>query len=139
MTNEQARPGVQTRVPVSTYLLGGLIAGVISAVLANLYYLIFGAITGYSYAELNVISITLAGILPSLLGSLIYFGLSRQTSAATKIFVTLGLAFGILSIVPTLIAPPNPAPGFAAATAPLHILVAVICVTVVPFFVRTRS
>jgi hypothetical protein len=138
MTNQQSRPGVQNATPISTYLLGGLIAGAISAVLANLYYLIFGSITGYSYAELNVISITLAAFIPSLLGSLIYFGLSRQTSAATNIFVVLGLVFGVLSIVPTLVAPPNPAPGFAAATAPLHILVAVVCVTVVPFFVRSR-
>jgi Family of unknown function (DUF6069) len=139
MTNGQSRPATQNSLPVSTYLLSGLIAGAISAVIANLYYLIFSAITGYSYVELNVISITLASVIPSLLGSLVYFGLSRQISTATNVFVTLGLIFGFLSIIPTLVAPPNPAPGFAVATAPLHILVAVVCVTVVPFFARRRA
>jgi Family of unknown function (DUF6069) len=129
----------RTAQSIGTYLLGGLIAGVIAAVIANIYFLIFSGVTGYSYAELNIFSVTMASILPSIVGSLVYFGLTKITSKATAIFTTVGILFGVLSTIPSFIAPPNPAPGFALATAPLHVVVAVVCVIVVPLFVRSRT
>jgi Family of unknown function (DUF6069) len=124
---------------IGNYLLAGLIAGVVGAVIANIYFLIFSAVTGYSYAELNIFSVTLASIIPSVIGGLVYFGLTKVTDNATAIFVALGLVFGIGSTIPSFIAPVNPAPGFAAATAPLHVIVALSAVILIPLIVRNRA
>jgi uncharacterized membrane protein YeaQ/YmgE (transglycosylase-associated protein family) len=129
----------RTTTGISHYFLGGLIAGIVGAIIANIYFLIFSSVTGYSYAELNLFSITLAGIIPSVIGALVYFGLSRMTAKATTLFVALGIVLGALSALPVFIAPPNPAPGFAAATTPMHLIVALSAVIIIPLFVQNAS
>ncbi len=123
-------------LPISKFLVGGLIAGVIAAVLANIVYAVYSGVTGYSFAELNVFTITLSAIIPNLIGALIYFALTRRTRQPNLIYAIIGIGFGILSVIPQFISPMYP--HFAEATAPLHLIVAVVSVLVIPTWVKSQ-
>jgi hypothetical protein len=120
---------------VGAYLKAGLIAGVIAAVLANLYLVVYTQVSGNSFAELNLVSVTLASILPGLAGSLVLYGLRRWSARGTQIFVIGGAVFTLLSIVPTIVAPPYP--NFFWASAPLHVIVAAVILAVAPRLVKS--
>ncbi len=124
--------------PISKYLVAGLIAGVIAAVIANVWYLMWQVAGGSTYAELGILSITLGSIIPALIGSLLYYGLNSFTKQPTLVFTIIGLIFATLSVVPSFVAPMNPAPGFAAASVPMHYIVALSVLIVVPLLVRQK-
>jgi hypothetical protein len=52
---------------IRKYLLGGLLAGLVGALIANLWYFIWQAAGGASYAELNIFTILLFGVIPGVL------------------------------------------------------------------------
>jgi peptidoglycan/LPS O-acetylase OafA/YrhL len=120
---------------VGSYLKAGLIAGVIAAVAANIYLLVYSQVSGNSFAELNLVSVTLASIVPGLAGGLLLYGLRRWSARGSQIFVVGGAVFALLSIVPNLVAPPHP--NFFWASSPLHLIVAAIIVSVLPRMVRS--
>ena len=115
---------------VGAYLKAGLIAGVIAAVLANIYFLVYSQVSGNSFAELNLVSVTLASIVSGLAGGLLLYGLRRWSARGTRIFVVGGAAFALLSIVPNLVAPPHP--NFFWASSPLHLIVAAVILAALP-------
>ncbi|PYE50517.1 DUF6069 family protein [Deinococcus yavapaiensis] len=120
-----------TTVPaIPTALRAGLIAGVVAAIVANAWYYASVAVTGRAYEELNLLSITVTAILPALIGALLYQRLARRVTNATLIFRAVGVTFAVLSTLPQFIQPLHE--GFALATAPLHIIVGVIVVWLIP-------
>lgn len=121
-------------VQVSRALTGGLIAGVVSAVIGNLYHALYVGITGNTFPELSLLSITLASISPSVLGALVYYALNRISRHAQTIFTVLGLTFAVLSIVPQFIQPLHP--GFGWAITPLHLIAGVTAVVLIPRLAR---
>jgi hypothetical protein len=120
----------QINLPITRVLTAGAISGIVSAVIANIYHAIQSNLSATSYTELNPVSITMASIVPNLIGGLAYLGLSRVSSRATTIFIALGLGFAVLSNIPQLIQPLHP--GFAAASIPLHLIVGVVAVVLIP-------
>jgi hypothetical protein len=120
---------------VGAYLKAGVIAGVIAAVVANIYLLIYTRVSGNSFAELNLVSVTLASILSGLGGSLLLYGLRRWSDCGTQIFVIGGSVSALLSIGPNIVAPPYP--GFFWASSPLHLIVAAVILAVLPRLVRS--
>lgn len=124
----------------TAYLLGGFIAGIVGTILCNMYLVIFESITEESYEELNFVSISLVTIITSLIGSLVYLWMHKKIRGASTLFVVVGLLVAFVSLVPTVIAPPDFADNFINAVAPMHILAALSCVIIVPLFVeRSRS
>ncbi len=126
-------------LPISKFLIGGIMAGVVALILNNLWFVIYESLTDYAkFEELNVFSISLMSVLPVLVGALVYYGLTRFVpQMATRVFVVGGLLFGLLSLG----GPFNPdmAEGFAGAAAPMHIIGALACVLLVPYFVNRES
>ena len=130
-----------SRPPLSKFIIGGLISGVVSTVLNNFYGFGYTALTGFRIPEvINVVSITSASMITTFVGALIYFALSRFTEMANLFFMVGGIVFALLSFVvpfsPTL---PNGAPtpaGFAGLTAPMHLMAGIACVVLVPLFVH---
>ncbi len=106
-----------------------------AAVIANIYYFIYEQVTGNTFAELNLGSITGASVLPGLVGGLILYALHRFTSRGTQIFVIGGALFTIVSIVPTIVAPLYP--NFFWASAPLHIIVGAVLLALIPRLAAT--
>ncbi len=128
------------RLPVINYLQAGLLAGLIGGLIASVYYYIYQAISGRSYAELNILTIMLTALLVNVVGSLVYYGLVRYTQRnPTSIFRAVGLIFGIMSALPNFLAPPNLTPGFAWAASPMHLIVALSCLLIVPRWLQSRS
>jgi ABC-type thiamin/hydroxymethylpyrimidine transport system permease subunit len=118
---------VQTKQSIKVYLIGGLVAGVLAAILNNLYSYVYTAFTGISVpGVINFGSVTGASILPAVIASLFYFALSRFTAKATLIFIISGIAFTLFSFGGPLQSqlPDNtPTPqGFAGLTLPMHII-----------------
>lgn len=128
-----------TTTPISRYLVGGLIAGLTSAVVSIIYNYIYQAATGNSYAELNIGTILVIALLTSLIGGMAYYGLTRLTRQPLPIFWAVGLIFATLSVIPNFVIPPNPAPGFATASSPMHFIVALACLIIVPFWVKRQA
>lgn len=116
-----------TKPGIKTFLTGALIAGIISAILNNLYSVVYSAVTGIRVQEvIHVGSVTGASVLPALVAGLVYFGLSRITPKVTLIFVILGIAFTLFSLGGPLQSQlpdgtPTPA-GFVGLTLPMHII-----------------
>ena len=133
---EKDLPGTSVG-PLSRYLQAGLIAGLVAAVLANAYYLIYQAAGGASFAELNIFTITFTSLLTSVVGSGIYYLLARKTGNATNIFVGLGLAFTVFSLLPVLVAPLYP--GFGLAAGPMHVIVGLTVLAIITWRVRNQQ
>lgn len=56
------------------------------------------SITGFSIIEIiNVKSITMASIIPTMIGAFFYFVLSRYTINSSKIFIIVGSLFALIS------------------------------------------
>lgn len=99
----------------------GILVGLASVVLAHLYRATYLLAGGTGFAEINVVSTTLAAFIPTFLVALA-FGLLRRRVAWARPAFTIGvLALAIVSAVPFFLAPPHP--GFALLAAPLHVIV----------------
>lgn len=123
-----------TARPVSRILTAGLVAGLVSTILAIVFHTVRQAMTGLAYQELNVVSITATAMLTSLIGSLVYWLLSRSGRDPGRTFTVIGLGAAILTALPAIVAPMYP--GFGLATVPLHLIVAVVAVVVIPWRAR---
>ncbi|MFN8488305.1 MAG: DUF6069 family protein [Caldilineaceae bacterium] len=123
--------------PFTSYLLGGIAAGVVTAVLNNLWNLIYPAIGGVSAPEVvNLTSITLASILPLLIAAVGYFILARYAKNPTPVFQGVTIALALLTIAGSL-NPPMPVPdGFVGLSAPMHVIAGLVGAFVIPRFVR---
>jgi Na+/proline symporter len=90
------------RVSVKTALVAGLLAGVVIAVLNNLYNLFCGAVLGISAPNvIHVGSVTGSSVVPALLAGLFYYLLARFTRRP-------GLIFAVVVVVFAPCSPPCP-------------------------------
>ena len=119
------------------YLIGGVVAGVITAILNNLWNFLYPVIGGVSVPEvINAGSITLMSIAPLLIAAVGYFVLSRFTANATPIFQGITILLALLSLFSTF-NPPIPVPdGFAGLSGPMHIIAGLVGAFVIPRFVK---
>lgn len=119
------------------YLIGGVVAGVITAILNNLWNFLYPAIGGVNVPEvINAGSITLMSIAPLLIAAVGYFVLSRFMDNATTIFQGATIVLALLSLFGAF-NPPMPVPdGFAGLSAPMHVIAGLVGAFVIPRFVK---
>jgi hypothetical protein len=131
----------QKKTGVKPFLTGALAAGLIGAVLNNLYSYLYTALTGFSVLEvINFGSVTISSFVPAVLGALFYFVLSRFTAKATRIFVVVGIVLIIASFAGSFMpqlpdGTPTPA-GFVGLTLPMHIIAGAVILWVLTRYVR---
>lgn len=133
-TLAHSKPGIKT------FLSGALISGIVVSILNNVYAMIYTFATDFSLPEvINVVSITMASILPVLVSGMLYFILSRFTTKATLIFIMVGALFTVASLAGPLqpqLPDGTPAPaGFTALTIPMHIISGVVTLYLLPKYV----
>ncbi len=124
-------------VSVKNALVAGLLAGVIIAVLNNLYNLFCGTVLYISAP--NVIhagSVTGSSMVPALLAGLCYYLLARFTRRPGLIFAVVVVVFTLLSMsgpLQPVLPDGSPAPaGFAVLTGPMHLVAGAVMLLVIP-------
>ena len=125
-------------------LLWALIAAVITAVVNNVYGTIYSAATGLRIPEvINLVSVTLASVMPVLVAGLGYFLLTRITRHSFIIFAVVVAVLGVLSVggsfAPEL---PDGSPtpsGFAGLSAPMHFTGPLIAILLVPIASKQKA
>ncbi|MGQ0600207.1 MAG: hypothetical protein ACT4QE_00765 [Anaerolineales bacterium] len=138
MTTPVAAP---PQTNIVKFLTSALIAGVIAAVINNTYSLVYTAITGNSITLVGPIGITIASILPILIGGLGYSIVARFVPARATLIFTVGTlvlaALSLSAVFGSQLPDGSTAPAwFAALTAPMHIIAGVVCAFGLPRFVN---
>jgi hypothetical protein len=124
-------------VSVKNALVAGLLAGVVIAVLNNLYNLFCGAVLGISAPNvIHVGSVTGSSVVPALLAGLFYYLLARFTRRPRLTFAVVVVVFTLLSMggpLQPILPDGSPAPaGFAVLTAPMHLVAGAVMLLVIP-------
>ncbi len=127
-------------VSLQRYLTGGLIAGIIAAVLNNIYHTTYTAITGVEAPSvINFISVAAASIVPLVLASLVYYGFSKSTNKPTMVFLILTAFLTVASSGLMAISQlPNRTPvpdGFIGLALPMHYIAGVVAAICIPWYV----
>lgn len=133
-------PGTEERVSLMQFVTGAVLAGIVIAILNNVYHLIYTSVSGVKSSVINVGSVTAFSLIPVFAGAFIYYALSRFTRYSTFLFITGALLFTFISLAeplsPTL---PDGSPkpeGFVALTVPMHLIAGILTVIIIPRFVR---
>ncbi|WKN29810.1 hypothetical protein PZB74_12620 [Porifericola rhodea] len=132
------------RLPISKYLIAGLLAGLIAAVVNNIYHLSYSAITGVEFkVVVNVLTVTLASIVPLVLAGLVYQALDNNTNKATVIFVIMTIFLTICSMgsmaVPVFPNREEVPEGFYGLTLPMHFIAGGIAAIVIPRYIASQK
>jgi len=118
------------KVSVGRAVLAGLIAGAVGALLANLAAWVLSRQFGQTFEQLNWYSISRASMISCTVAGVVYYGLTRFTQHPLAWFVVFGLAVAIADSV--LVALHSPEAGFARVANPLHFVVAVVALVLIP-------
>jgi len=123
-------------------LLGGLVAGAVSACTNNVYFMLYRWATDFHGHEPSCMSITLSSLAPSAPAALGYFVLARLTARARLVFASVTSIIILISFEGLLRqtlpdGTPKPA-GFDGAVMPMHVVVGLATALLVPWFARRR-
>ena len=127
--------------PPGKIFLRTLIAAVATAIVNNLYSVVYTVLTGFSLpGVINPVSVTLLSIGPVLLGGVVYWFASRFNVKVANLGLTIGtvlifIAFAIYSFADTIATPTTSmeAPeGFAGLSFGLHFAGPVLLLALVP-------
>ena len=123
-------------------LIMTLVAAVGTAVVNNLYWVIYTSVTGVSIPQIiNFASVTTFSVAPVLLGGIIYWVVARFNTRVANIGLLVGtialfIAFSIPSFGDTIMTPAGgtiPAPdGFAGLSFGLHFAGPILLLSLVP-------
>jgi hypothetical protein len=108
----------------------------VAAVLASVVSLALQSATGDHFSQLSVAPVALAALLTSLAGGAAYWLLLRHTARPTAWFAGLAVALATLDTQLTIVTHHDAM--FATLAAPLHFIVAVVALTVIPASVDGR-
>ncbi|NBV42786.1 hypothetical protein EBR96_08490 [bacterium] len=119
----------------------GIFVGLFISVVNNVYAAVFIMATGIPVRELiNFKSVTVASTVPAVLGAIIFWALCNWVDQPEKRFrwlaavgVVVSLAGPLSPILPSGVLPP---PGFVLLTIPMHIFAGILCMVLIPRFVR---
>jgi len=111
-------------------VLAALVAGAAAALLANLTLMVLSRQLSQSSEALNGYSVTRAAAVASMLGGFVYFALLRVTRHALFWFISLGVAVAALDSIFVAMHPPEP--GIARLANPLHGVVALTALILIP-------
>lgn len=132
------------RLSMKEYLIAGVVAGVLAAIINNIYHLTYSSITGVEVPQvINILTVSLASLIPLILGALVYYMLEKNTSQSTVIFVVLTIFLTICSMglmaVPVFPDRSEVPEGFYGLALPMHFIAGGIAAVVIPRYVAYKT
>lgn len=138
MSPTTAAPFIRPTLPGALLAAAG--AGLIAALLNNAYGALFGLLTGNSHPLINVVSVSLASLIPMLVAGLAFFILHRLTARAAVLYALGAGVLAALSLAGPLAGPlpdgSQPPAFFAALTLPMHLIAGLVAIFGLPRLVR---
>lgn len=132
------------RLSIKDYLVAGVIAGVLAAIINNIYHLSYSSITGVEVPQvINIITVTLASLIPLVLAGLVYYFLVNNTKQPTVIFVIMTIFLTICSMgsmaVPVFPDRDGVPDGFYGLALPMHFIAGGIAAVVIPRYIAYKE
>ncbi len=124
----------------------GLLAGVVSAVINAVLFFVFqavGVLHNGVYVQpnqpLTVMPVIMASVVPSLIGSIVFFLIERFTSNGYRVFSILAITLAVLSLYSTFTVPVNVTLGYSLVLCVMHLVVAFVLVYFIGRRVKQRT
>lgn len=118
-------------------LLYGCMTGIIAGIASMILNELIGAATGLSFKELNPVSIIIASVIANLIGAMIFMKWVRKTARPALNYLILTAMATILLTLMDSINPP--APKFWIIAYPIHLLVALVSILLIPRWLRDKT
>jgi hypothetical protein len=122
---------MQTKLNFKQIITAGLMAGVLSAIINAILFYIFhtanvlvDSIHIQPNTPLTVKPLIISSILPSLIGSIVFYFIEKYTSNGFKIFRIVSIVLVALSLISPFTNIPNVTFGYSMVLNVMHILVA---------------
>lgn len=119
-----------SKLNIKQSLVAGLLTGIISATINSILFLIFhgaGVISDTIYPQpdmpMTIVPVIMASIIPSLIGSLIFFLFEKFTNKGYKIFSIVSIVLMVLSLYSPFTVIPGVTTGYALVLCVMHIVV----------------
>lgn len=119
-----------TKLNIKQSLIAGLLAGITAAVINAILFLIFhgaGVISDTIYPQpdkpMTIVPVIMASIIPSIIGSLVFFLLEKFTNKGYKIFSIVSIVLMVLSLYSPFTVIPGVTTGYSLVLCVMHIVV----------------
>lgn len=123
-------------IPLGRTLLNGSVAGVITAIAANLLAWAIMSINDYEFVMLNGFSITLSAFFANVIGAFLFRFIRKRSSRA---FIYYGILCLLMAVLMSLNTSANPMePNIEAVANPLHYTVAILSLVLIPLLMNRK-
>ncbi|NIJ54569.1 DUF6069 family protein [Dyadobacter arcticus] len=119
-----------SKLDIKQSLVAGLLAGITSAVINAILFFIFhgaGVITDTIYPQpdkpMTIAPVIMASIVPSIIGSLVFFLFEKFTNNGYKIFSIVAIVLMVLSLFSPFTVIPGVTMGYSLVLCVMHIVV----------------
>lgn len=138
---------MQSKLTFVQSIQAGLLAGVVSAVINAALFFVFqatGVLADTVFVQppntpLTLVPVIMASIMPSLIGSIVFFLIEKFTSNGYRIFSILAVVLGVLSLFSTFTVPINVTMGYSLVLCVMHLVVAFVLVYFIGRSVKQRA
>jgi hypothetical protein len=122
---------MQTKLNFKQIITAGLTASLVSVIINSILFYVFkvgGVIVDTIHIQpntpLTIVPIIISSILPSLIGSIVFYFIQKYSANGLKIFRIISIVLVALSLISPFTNIPNVTFGYAMALNLMHILVA---------------
>ena len=137
---------MQSKLTFLQSIQAGLLAGVVSAVINAVLFFVFhavGVLHDGVYVQpnqpLTVMPVIMASLVPSIIGSIVFFLIERFTNNGYRIFSILAITLAVLSLFSTFTVPVNVTLGYSLVLCVMHLVVAFVLVYFIGRSVKQRT
>ena len=137
---------MQSKLTFVQSIQAGFLAGVVSAVINTVLFFVFqavGVLHNGVYVQpnqpLTVAPVIMASIVPSIIGSIVFFLIERFTNNGYRIFSILAITLAVLSLFSAFTVPVNVTLGYSLVLCVMHLVVAFVLVYFIGRSVKQRT
>ena len=138
---------MNSKLTFAQNIQAGLLAGVVSAVINAVLFFIFhstGVLADTIYVQppsqpLTIMPVIVASLIPSLIGSIVFFLIDKFTSNGYRIFSILAIVLAVLSLFSAVTVPVNVTLGYSLVLCVMHLVVAFVLVYFIGRRVKQRA